>query len=267
MFACKTKFMKIFNSGKTVINFEDYGSHNKEVLCFSNSLGTDNRLWYKIIDNFKDDYRIITYDKRGHGISNKPNKNLSIEVLANDIYDLLNHLKIKKVNFVGISIGGMIAQKLASKNPNLINKLVLCDTAVKIGNPAIWRERINLLKKNGLDGISDSIIARWFSKSFIEKNPDEIQIYKNMLNTTSVEGYLGCCEAIKNADLTISTNLIKNPTLVLVGENDLSTPPALVEDTAKLINNSIFKIIKNSGHLPCLDNPDEFSYLLKNFLK
>ena len=186
--------------------------------------------------------------------------------MALDISDLLEHLKIKKVNFVGISIGGMIAQKLASIKPNLINKLVLCDTAVKIGNYDIWNERIELLKKKGIIGISDFIIERWFSKSFILSNLNEIQVYKNMLNTTSIQGYIECCEAIKEADLSMSTQLIKNPTLVLVGSNDLSTPPEQVQSTANLIKNSKFHVIKNSGHLPCVDNPDEFAKIIKNFL-
>ena len=259
--------MKFFNNGKTIINYEDYGCQNNEVICFSNSLGTDSRIWHKIIDSFKNDYRIIIYDKRGHGLSNKPATNLTIEDLAFDVSDLLDHLEIKNVNFVGISIGGMIAQKLASIKPNIINKLILCDTAVKIGNSAIWNDRINLVKKQGITGISDSIISRWFSDDFISKNKDEIQIYKNMLNTTSSEGYIACCEAIKDTDLTNTTHLINKPTLVIVGSDDKSTPPILVEATSKLIKNCIFKVINNSGHLPCIDNPVEFSYLLKNFLK
>ena len=259
--------MKFFNNGKTIINYEDYGCQNNEVICFSNSLGTDNRLWHKIIDFFKNDYRIITYDKRGHGLSSKPNGNISIEDLALDISDLLDHLRIKEVNLVGISIGGMIAQKLVSIKPNLIKKLILCNTAVKIGNSAIWNDRINLVKKQGITGISDSIISRWFSEDFISMNFDEIQIYKNMLNVTSLDGYIACCEAIKDTDLTNATNLINKPTLVIVGSDDKSTPPILVEATSKLIKNCIFKIINNSGHLPCIDNPAEFSYILKNFLK
>ena len=258
--------MNFFNNGKTVIYYEDYSSHHDEVICFSNSLGTDNRLWNKILCHFTDYFRVITYDKRGHGLSNKPISKISIEDLALDISDLLEHLKIKKVNFVGISIGGMIAQKLASIKPNLINKLILCDTAVKIGNCDIWNERVELLKKKGIIGISDFIIERWFSKSFILSNLNEIQIYKNMLNTTSIQGYIECCEAIKEADLSMSTQLIKNPTLVLVGSNDLSAPPEQVQSTANLIKNSKFHVIKNSGHLPCVDNPDEFAKIIKNFL-
>ena len=258
--------MNFFNNGKTVIYYEDYSSNHKDVICFSNSLGTDNRLWNKILCHFTNNFRVITYDKRGHGLSNKPISKITIEDLALDISDLLEHLKIKKVNFVGISIGGMIAQKLASIRPNLINKLILCDTAVKIGNYDIWNERIKLLKKKGLIGITDSIIERWFSKNFILSNFNEIQVYKNMLNTTSIKGYIECCEAIKEADLSMNAQLIKNPTLVLVGSNDQSTPPKLVQSTAKLIKNSKFHMIKNSGHLPCIDNPDELAKLIKNFL-
>ena len=94
--------MKFFNNGKTVINYEEYGCQNNEVICFSNSLGTDNRLWHKIIDSFKNDYRIITYDKRGHGLSNKPNTNLTIEDLAFDVLDLLDHLEITQVFFYNL---------------------------------------------------------------------------------------------------------------------------------------------------------------------
>ena len=259
--------MNFFMNNNTLINFEDYGSKNKDVIFFSNSLGTDNRLWHKIINHFIDDFRIITYDKRGHGLSSIPDNNLTIEDLAIDTANLLDYLNISKVNFVGISIGGMIAQKLAAIRPDLINKLILCGTAVKIGNLSIWDERIKLIKKYGLDGISDSIIEKWFSKDFISMNFAEIQIYKNMLNSTSLQGYLECCRAIKAADLSNSTSLIKKPTLVIVGQNDLSTPPSLVKSTAKVIENSKFEIINNSGHLPCIDNPIRFSYLLRSFLK
>ena len=258
--------MKFFNNGKTIIYFEDYSSHNNEVICFSNSLGTDNRIWHKILDYFIQNYRVITYDKRGHGLSNKPDTSINIEDLALDISDLLDHLGISKVNFVGISIGGMIAQKLAVIKPNLINKLILCDTAVKIGNLSIWNERIELLEKKGLIGIADSIIERWFSEKFILSNYEEIQIYKNMLTNTSIEGYIKCCEAIKNEDLSSTTELIKRPTLALVGSDDKSTPPAIVKSTADLIKNSKFNIIKDSGHLPCLDSPDKFAKLIKNFI-
>ena len=258
--------MEVFNSDKTTIHYMDKGPKDGNVIVFANSLGTDCRLWDKIIQQLPAGVRIITYDKRGHGLSREPETDISIEDLAIDISNLADYLSLRNVTFIGISIGGMIAQVLASMRPDIISKLVLCDTAVKIGTKEIWDQRIDLVKEVGLDGVSTSILERWFSKQYIVQNYDEMELFRRMLHNTSTSGYIECCKAISKADLTSFTSNLIQPTLVVVGSDDISTPPKLVEETAKMINLSEFRIIKNSGHLPCVDNSEIFVNLLNNFL-
>ncbi len=259
--------MRAFNSGKTVTHYRDNGSTNGQVIVFANSLGTDLRLWHKVIKGLPQNLRIITYDKRGHGLSKEPVEEFSISDLAKDVIDLLEYLQLENVIFVGISIGGMIAQAVAFLRPDLVSKLVLCDTATKIGANDVWEQRISSVKKIGIRGISASVLERWFSKQYLLENLNELELLRRMLHSTSASGYINCCKAIGSADLTSFTSKLKQNTLLLVGENDISTPPSLVSETAKMINRSKLKIIKNSGHLPCIDNPKKFNELLSNFLQ
>ncbi len=259
--------MQVFNSGKTLIYYRDQGPRNGSTIVFANSLGTDGRLWDKTINRIPKGFRTITYDKRGHGLSLEPESEFSIEDLALDILDLSEYLNLRNVTFVGISIGGMIAQVLASMRPDIISKLILCDTAVKIGSKDIWKQRIDLVNRMGLSGISNSILERWFSAHYRSQNLDEMELFRRMLHNTSSAGYIECCRAISNADLTSFTANIKLPTLVIAGENDVSTPPSLVKETAQMIKQSQLRIIDNSGHLPCVDNPDAFTEVLNRFLE
>ena len=259
--------MQVFNSKKTVIHYSDYGPKDGKVIIFANSLGTDNRLWDKIIKRLPLGHRVITYDKRGHGLSKEPESEISIQDLASDIADLSDYLNLRGVTFVGISIGGMIAQVLASIRPDIISKLILCDTAVKIGVKKIWKQRIDAVTKKGIRAISNSIIERWFTQNYISTNFDEMELFICMLQSTSASGYIECCKAISKANLTSYTSQLKQPTLVIVGKNDISTPPSLVKETALMIHGSKFIVIENSGHLPCIDNPDKFTDLLYNFIR
>ena len=257
--------VEVFNSDKTIIHYMDRGGTNGNVIVFANSLGTDCRLWDKIIHKLPASTRIITYDKRGHGLSQEPETDISLEDLATDISNLADYLSLRNVTFVGISIGGMIGQVLASIRPDIVSKLVLCDTAVKIGTKEIWDQRIDLVNEVGLAGISRSILERWFSKQYMAQNFNEMELFRRMLQNTSTSGYIKCCKAISETDLTSFTSNLRQPTLVLGGSDDISTPPKLVEETARMINLSEFRIIKNSGHLPCVDNPEVFVSLLNNF--
>ena len=257
--------MEVFNSGKTIIHFRDVGPRDGKVVVFANSLGTDMRLWDKTLKKMPLDIRKITYDKRGHGLSQEPDLEFSIVDLAADILELSEYLNLRNVTFVGVSIGGMIAQVLASKRPDIISKLVLCDTAVKIGSKDVWDQRIESVKKKGISSISSTILERWFSKHYISQNLSEIELLRRMLHNTSSSGYIECCRAISNADLTSFASSIKQPTLLLVGENDVSTPPTLVKETSKIISGSELKVIRESGHLPCIDNSNEFIKLLNSF--
>tara|TARA_S200000501_G_scaffold229742_1_gene215482 strand:- start:275 stop:1063 length:789 start_codon:yes stop_codon:yes gene_type:complete len=254
-------------SGLEVIHFLDKGPRDDFAIVFLNSLGTDFRVWDKLLDVLGDRFRTVRMDKRGHGLSTNYKDDISIESLAKDVSVLVDSLNLKNICVVGLSIGGLIALELIRQRPNLCNKLILSDTAPKIGSENMWAERIKRVQEGGIEAISDDILARWFSNEFLKNKTVELQMWRSMLTRTTKSGYIGCCEAISQCDLTEQAKLINIPTLVIVGDEDGSTPVNLVKDAANLIDGSIFKVIKKAGHLPCVEQPNEVASIFLEFLE
>ena len=259
--------MQSLKSGLEVIHFLDKGPRDDFAIVFLNSLGTDFRVWDKLLDVLGDRFRTVRMDKRGHGLSTNYKDDISIESLAKDVSVLVDSLNLKNICVVGLSIGGLIALELIRQRPNLCNKLILSDTAPKIGSENMWAERIKRVQEGGIEAISDDILARWFSNEFLKNKTVELQMWRSMLTRTTKSGYIGCCEAISQCDLTEQAKLINIPTLVIVGDEDGSTPINLVKDGANLIDGSIFKIIKKAGHLPCVEQPNEVASIFLQFLE
>ena len=258
--------MQSFKSGDEVIHFMDEGPRSGLTVIFVNSLGTDLRVWDSIIKELNQKYRTVRFDKRGHGLSTNIENNISISILANDLKLLISKLEIKNILLVGLSIGGLIALEFLKNSSTNVKGLVLSDTAAKIGSSDMWSERISRVKAGGIAAISDDILARGFSNHFLKNNIEELQLWRSMLTRTSTLGYLGCCKAIADCDLRNEAKSISIPTLLIVGDEDGSTPVNLVKDTANMIKNSEFKIIKGAGHLPCVEKPEIFTNELVKFL-
>ena len=236
-------------------------------IVFINSLGSDFRIWDEVAEVLKDYGNILLFDKRGHGLSDTVENTNGLKDFADDVMALLEYLSIKKCIPVGLSVGGMIAQIMASRIPGKIEKLVFCDTRHKIGNAQIWNDRIAAVKEKGLAAISDGVMERWFSGKFRNENAIKLSGYKNMLERTPVSGYIKTCEAIRDADLTGIAKQIKIPALCVVGSEDKSTLPEEVKNLADLIKGSKFEVIQDSGHIPCADNPAVLSKLIIDFIK
>jgi 3-oxoadipate enol-lactonase len=245
-----------------------WNDNNKEItFLFINSLGTDFRIWDEVAEILKDYGNILFYDKRGHGLSDVVADSNGLNDFVTDAEALINYLSIEKYIPVGLSVGGMIAQLLAQRNPEKIEKLILCDTRHKIGNAQIWNDRIAAVKENGLASISDGVMQRWFSEKFRKEEAVQVWGYKNMLERTLPLGYIKTCEAIRDADLTAIAKQIKTPTLCVVGSEDKSTTPEEVKNLADLIDSSRYEVIEGSGHIPCVDNPTVLSKLIIDFIK
>jgi len=235
-------------------------------LVFINSLGTDLRIWDGVVPHFGDRYRIIRYDKRGHGLSDCPPAPYSIRDHATDLAALLDQLDVTRAILVGISVGGMIAQDFAAAWPERVQSLVLCDTAAKIGTADMWNERINALRQHGMNALLDAILPRWFVPTFAERAPAVHRGYANMLTRTPLEGYIGTCAAIRDADLTEATRTITASTLVLCGAEDMATTAQLVRGLVDLIPHAEYKEIPDAGHLPCIEQPDVMADYIAHFI-
>lgn len=233
------------------------------VLVFGNSLGTDLRVWDRVCARLPATWGILRHDKRGHGLS-VARAGLSIESMADDVEMLLDHLGITRFTGVGLSVGGLIMQRLAVRRTQAMPHLVLSDTAAKIGSPEIWNPRIAAVLDNGIASISDAILSRWFAPAFAA-TPD-FQMWRMMLERTPAQGYADVCAAIRDADYTGDLAHIRAKTLVVVGSDDASTPPALVRAMAERIAGAAFVEVADAGHLPCVEQPDQFIALLKQHL-
>ena len=239
----------------------------KNILVFANSLGTDFRIWLPVFDELDEDVAILVYDKRGHGLSGTGKAPYAMEDHVNDLIGLVEELDIKKAVYCGLSVGGLIAQGLYARRPDLVKALILCDTAVKIGTEDQWNSRIAAAEKDGIASISTSILQRWFTPEFHETRATDLEGYRVMLERQSVAGYTGTCAAIRDADYSADASNIKVPVMCVVGDQDGSTPPALVKATADLINGSTFEVISNCGHIPCVEQPEALAALIGKFMK
>ena len=253
------------HTGDVALHWREDGDPKGSPVVFANSLGTDFRLWDAIIPRLPQTYRLIRYDKRGHGLSDVPPAPYSMGALVTDAERLIEHAGAADCVFVGLSIGGMIAQGLAVKRPDLVRGMVISNTASKIGTKAMWDERIAACRTGGIEALADAVMERWFSKSF--RATPELRLWRNMLTSQPVEGYVGCSAAISGTDLMTPTSGLRLPTLAIAGSEDGSTPPDLVRETADLIPGSKFELIRGAGHLPCVEAPEAYARLLTRFLQ
>ena len=185
--------------------------------------------------------------------------------LVRDVEQLMDHLGVTDALFVGLSIGGMIAQGLAVKRLDLVRAMVLSNTAAKIGQPEMWQSRIDAVRKGGIASLSDAVMERWFGRDF--HATADMQLWKAMLERQPAEGYIGCSAAISGTDFYTPTSGLRLPTLGIAGSEDGSTPPDLVRETVELIPGSKFELIRKAGHLPCVENPTEYARILGTFMK
>ena len=257
--------MKIAELDGIKIHYDDQGDPDGPPIVFANSLGTDFRLWDQILPLLPAGLRIIRYDKRGHGLSQATPAPYSMGMLVHDVEMLMDHLGVKDALFVGLSIGGMIAQGLSVKRPDLVRAVVISNSGAKIGTKEMWQDRIADVEKGGIAALADAIMDRWFAKPF-HATP-AFEAWRNMLLRTPVDGYIGCSAAIAGTDFYTPTAGLRIPALGIAGSEDGSTPPDLVRETIDLIPGSRFALIRGAGHLPCVEKPEEYASHLNEFIK
>ncbi|QZI69427.1 3-oxoadipate enol-lactonase [Pseudomonas protegens] len=211
------------------LHYQLEGPEGAPVLVLSNSLGTDLHMWDKQIATFTRHFRVLRMDTRGHGRSLVTEGPYSIQQLGQDVLALLDALDIRRAHFCGLSMGGLIGQWLGINAGERLHKLVVCNTAAKIGDPSIWNPRIETVLRDGqaaMVALRDASIARWFTEDFAAARPDQAKLITDMLAATSPQGYAANCAAVRDADFREQLAAIKVPTLVIAGSEDAVTPPS-----------------------------------------
>jgi len=250
-----------------VLHHRIAGAQNKPWLVLANSLGSDGRIWDGVIDRLQNRFRILSYDKRGHGLSAAPPGPYSLADHAADLLALIDHLQIKRFALAGISVGGQIAQSVAAHHGERLSAAILCATAPRIGTPEGWNSRIEAIASGGLVALGPSLVDRWFSPSFRAKYPDRVEGYRAMIERTPVAGYVGTCATVRDADLRGAINRITVPTLVVSGLDDVATTPEMMSEMAHRIPYAQLEVLGPCGHIPSLEQPESLSRLIGDFLE
>lgn len=251
----------------TMLNYRFDGPEGGDIVMFSNSLASDLAMWDLQVPFLNEaGYRVLRYDSRGHGRSAAPPGPYSIDMLASDAVGLADVLGLGRFHFCGLSLGGMVGQMLGALHGGRLLSLILCDTSPFMGNKEVWEERFRRVRKDGMAGVVDETIDRWFTKAGQARIPEEVEKVRRMIRGTPVEGYCGSGAAISELDLRETIRGISTRTLVIVGEQDPGTPVSAAELIHSRIRSSTLTIIPEAAHFVNVEQSGLFNKALLQFL-
>lgn len=253
--------------GEVRLHYSVTGPENGPAVVFAHALGTDLRIWDGVLAHLPPEVRILRYDLRGHGLSSAPEGPYYMGDLVEDAAKLMEHVGMKDAVFVGLSLGGVIAQGLASERLDLLRAVVLSHTAAKIGTHQIWHQRVHQVEENGIGAVAEATLERWFARGTRRDRPLLVEAVGTMLRRSPLTGYLGCMEALSETDLVESTARLRLPALGIASSEDGSTPADLVRETLDSIPGSKFELMRRTGHLACVEDPEGYAALVTKFLR
>jgi len=237
-------------------------------VTMSHSLACDLHMWDPQIAVLTSKYKVLRYDTRGHGRSGAPGGEYTLDQLADDAKALLDALGIQRTHWVGLSMGGMIGQTFALKYPGVFRSMVLADTTSRRAPDAakLWGERIRIAQEKGMDALVEGTLARWLTEPYRNTRKDVVARIADGIRNTPAAGYIGCSQAISKIDLTARLKEIRCPALVVVGEQDTGTPPAMAREIHENLPGSEFKVIASAAHLSNIEQAQTFNEAMTDFL-
>lgn len=256
--------MEVKNNGVS-ISYSVDGPADAPALLLINSIGTRRDLWADQLSTLSSAYRVIRYDARGHGRSSVPPGDYTIEQLARDALAVLDAAKAETAHVCGISLGGITAMWLGIHASTRLKSLVLANTAARIGSVESWTERIALVRDHGMDAVAERAMQTWFTKEFRERNPGTVSRFRAMVQACPAEGYLGCCAALKEADLREAIGEIRCPVLAVAGSVDPATPVEGLEFIHERIAGARM-VTLDCAHLSNVEQADVFTSKVMAFL-
>jgi 3-oxoadipate enol-lactonase len=248
-----------------LLNVSVEGRESGPTIMLSNSLGTTMQMWEPQMAALAKLFRVIRYDRRGHGKSGAPAGPYSMERFGKDVLAILDDLNIEKVHWCGVSMGGMVGQWLGANAPQRVGKLILANTACYYPDPTNWLNRIKAVNEGGLAAIADGVIAAWLTADFREREPQITTRMKQMLVATPVQGYIACCEALSTLDQRDLLPRITAPTLVIAGRHDMSTPVEAGEFIRSRIPGASMTLL-DAAHISNVEQPHDFTEAVVGFL-
>ena len=241
------------------------GSAGAPVIVLSNSLGAALSMWDRQVAPLSRRFRVLRYDTRGHGLSSAPAGPYTLEALGGDVLELLDALRIDRPHFCGLSMGGLIGLWLGIHAGGRLERLVVCNTAARVGTADAWNSRMAAVRSGGMKAVTPALLERWFTAAFRESSPRAIESTQKMLLQAPAEGYLACCEAVRDADLRERVGEVKARTLVISGASDPVTPPADGRFLAEKIPGARYVELE-AAHLSNIEAAAQFTDALLQFL-
>jgi 3-oxoadipate enol-lactonase len=237
-------------------------------ITLSHSLACNLSMWDEQARVLAKKFKVLRYDTRGHGGTDAPAGPYTLDELAADAQALLEALEIRKTHWVGLSLGGMIGQTFALNHPGLLQSLALCDTTSRYPAEAapMWADRIQTVEAKGMGAVVDGTLARWFTEPYRNSRKDVVDRVAATIRGTPVAGFVGCCHAIPKINVTDRLKEITCPALVVVGDQDAATPPAMAREIHSALPGSELVIIPSAAHLSNIEQPDAFNEALLGFL-
>ncbi|MFZ3339913.1 MAG: 3-oxoadipate enol-lactonase [Terriglobales bacterium] len=238
---------------------------DRPVLVLSNSLGTNFAMWDPQMPQLEQHFRILRYDTRGHGRSSVTPGEYTIEQLGRDVLGLLDALGLERVHFCGLSMGGMIGIWLGVHAANRLHRLVLCNTAARIGTMEMWNARISTVRRDGMNSVAAGVTERWFTPEFRAACPKKVTQAQQMLENSPAEGYAASCAAIRDMDQRETLGRITVPTLVIYGAKDPVMPITDAQFLVKQIRGAV-SVELDAAHLSNVEQPETFTEAVVSFL-
>lgn len=248
------------------LDWSDLNRTAETAMVLIHSLGTDRSMWDDQIDVLASTRRVIAIDLPGHGRSTAGTGPYTLSELGDDVLEMTKVCGVDEFEVLGISIGGLIALWLAINAPDRLSTLVACNTAARLGSAELWSDRIEAVRGGGMEAVRESVVPRFFAPDFDLIQPGASLRFNDIFAATDPVGYVGCCAALRDADLSDEVGLISSRTLLVGGEHDVATPPQQSRWLHQQIPGSRLEIIPGAGHLSNIDQPEAFERVLTDFI-
>jgi 3-oxoadipate enol-lactonase len=241
--------------GAVAVHHVVTGPAEAPVVVLSNSLGSTHTMWDAQAGALAEHFRVVRYDTRGHGGSPVPAGPYDIDDLADDVVALLDTLGVEKAHFVGLSLGGMTGMRLAARNPERVDRLVVLCTGAHLTPSSAWHDRAATVRAHGSGSVAEAVVARWFTPAFLGANPEVKASCEATVAATPAEGYASCCEVIAAMDLRDDLPVISAPTLAIAGADDPATPPVKLQEIADAVQHGRLLVVPEAAHLANAQQP------------
>lgn len=260
-------------TGKPALHFSvrepRHGKAPRHTIVLSHALGCDLTMWDGLANTLAEDCRVIAYDHRGHGSSDAPPGPYTMAELADDAARMLCELDTGPVVWIGLSMGGMVGQELALRHPAMVSAMVAANTTSSYPEEAraVWKQRVDTVTEHGIAAIAETVMARYFHAAFRNEHAATVERFRRRLLSTDREGYVGCCAAVAGVDTSARLPQLAVPVLVIAGELDAGTPPAMAQALAGQLRHGQLELIPQASHISAVEQPQAFAELVLEFLR